>query len=44
MLLLERVILTPGSLHGKNTALYNLLVIAVVKAHGLKKVGHYVRS
>lgn len=32
MMLLERIILTPGSTHGKNTALHNLLVIAAVKA------------
>ncbi|KAH0577255.1 Clathrin heavy chain [Spironucleus salmonicida] len=43
MVLLERVILTPGSVHGKNTALHNLLIIAAVKARELSSVQKYVK-
>lgn len=38
MLLLDRVILTQGSIHMKNAALHNLLVISSVKARELQKV------
>ncbi|CAL6082010.1 Clathrin_heavy chain [Hexamita inflata] len=43
MLLLERIILTPGSVHMKNSALHNLLVIAAVKARELQKVSQFVK-
>lgn len=38
MILLERIILTQGSVHMKNSSLHDLLVIAAVKARELQKV------
>jgi len=43
MLLLDRVILTQGSIHMKDAALHNLLVISSVKARELQKVSQYVK-
>jgi len=43
MILLERVIMTPGSVHMKNSSLHNLLVIAAVRAKELQKVSQYVK-
>lgn len=43
MMLLERIILTQGSIHMKNSSLHDLLVIAAVKARELQKVSQYVK-
>lgn len=43
MILLERIILTVGSIHMKNSALHNLLIISAVKAKELNKVSQYVK-